>query len=303
MRPAPLELVTSPSAPSASLGRRRDIPFRLAADLSGGSDITDRSTRRRTLIASIGIAALAVTLVAPATLGAGAKTKRVSIPSAGGIPDGDSYGSSISADGRYVAFVSQAKNLIPNDGNAHEDIFVHDRKTKKTKRVSIPSGGGVSDSGSDGPSISANGRYVAFESWATNLIPNDGNAFTDVFVHDRKTKKTKRVSIPSGGGIADGSSFHSSISADGRYVAFGSDATNLIPNDGNHHADVFVHDRKKKKTKRVSRPNGGGIPDGASSRPSISTNGRFVAFPSKATNLIPTDGNSVEDIFVRGPLR
>ena len=200
---------------------------------------TDRPTRRRTLITSLGIAALAVTLVAPATLGAGAKTKRVSIPSGGGIPDSNSLAPSISASGRYVAFDSSATNLIPNDGNGKDDVFVHDRKTKKTKRLSRPTGPGIAGH-SLAPSISASGRYVAFASIATNLISNDGNDDVDIFVHDRKTKKTRRVSRPTGGGIPDDGSSEPSISADGRFVAFESAATNLIPNDGNGKTDIFL---------------------------------------------------------------
>jgi Tol biopolymer transport system component len=259
---------------------------------------TARAARRSTILVGVGIAALAIVLVAPAALGANAKTKRVSIPTGGGIPNNESSAPSISADGRFVAFSSKATSLIANDGNSDWDIFVHDRKKKKTRRVSIPTGGGIPNSASFDPSISADGRYVAFQSFASNLISNDGNAAADIFVHDRKNKKTRRVSIPTGGGIPNSRSDAPSISANGRFVAFQSSASNLVANDGNAHEDIFVHDRKKKKTRRVSIPSRGGIPNSDSNLASISGDGRYVAFFSLASNLIANDGNSFADIFV-----
>jgi Tol biopolymer transport system component len=248
--------------------------------------------RARRVAITLGIAALAITLIAPVAGAANAKTKRVSIKQGGGDANSDSSGTSVSRDGRFVAFGSNASDLIGNDGNANSDVFVFDRKTKKTKRVSLKKGGGDANGGSYGPSISADGRFVAFNSAASDLIGNDGNAKLDVFVFDRKTKKTKRVSLKKGGGDPNDASFSPSISANGRFVAFASEASDLIGNDGNSMEDFFVFDRKTKKTKRVSLKRGGGDANASSQLPSISAGGRYVAFRSAASDLIGNDGNS-----------
>jgi Tol biopolymer transport system component len=254
--------------------------------------------RGKTFVLSLGAAALAVAVVAPAAGAATAKTKRVSVRSSGAQATDRSDDPSISANGRYVAFWSDAANLVSKDKNGERDIFVRNRKTKRTKRVSVRSSGVEVDGGSGQPSISADGRYVAFSSMATDLVGIDTNLSNDVFVHDRKTKKTRRVSVPTGGGQADTSSWDPSISADGRFVAFSSLAKNLVANDTNDWNDIFVHDRKTKKTKRVSVKSGGGQSNGDSGNPSISANGRFVAFWSEATNLVAGDTNGKFDIYV-----
>lgn len=220
----------------------------------------------------------------------------------------------ISDDGRYVAFSSAAFNLVPGDTNMTVDVFVHDRKTGETTRVSVSSSGEQGDRGSGGPAISADGRYVGFTSGATNLVPTDTNSRADVFVHDRETGATTRVSVSSSGGTGNEPSHAASISADGRYVAFVSDASNLVPGDTNacgdpHYYprcdDVFVHDRATGRTVRASvsssEKQGNGPSGGArlESGPAISSDGRFVAFSSGATNLVRGDTNGVEDVFVR----
>ena len=130
---------------------------------------------------TLGVAALAITLIAPAAGAANAKTKRVSIKQGGGDANGESFASSISANGRFVAFNSDASDLIGNDGNRSTDVFVFDHKKKKTRRVSLKQGGGDTNGLSSGPSISADGRFVAFQSDASDLIGNDGNSKRDVF--------------------------------------------------------------------------------------------------------------------------
>jgi hypothetical protein len=244
------------------------------------------------------------------------KTTRVSVRSNGGeTAGGGSYAPSISASGRFVTFHSDATNLVGNDDNGVSDVFVHDRETKKTTRVSVRSNGAqAEDGGSQAPAISGSGRFVTFHSEATNLVGGPsvatalgggGVALVDVFVHDRETKKTTRVSVRSNGDPAEGgASYAPSISASGRFVTFQSDATNLAAGDDNGLGDVFVHDRKTKKTRRVSVRSAGEEPeDGVSSNPSISGDGRFVTFDSDATNLVANDDNASLDIFVRGPLR
>lgn len=226
------------------------------------------------------------------------KTTRVSVSSRGVQGNAPSIHAEISADGRFVAFRSDATNLVPGDTNGAQDVFVHDRKTGRTTRVSVSSRGAQSDGVSWWVLISGNGRFVAFSSWATNLVPNDTNGVLDVFVHNRRTGRTTRVSVSSRGAQANGDSFAHAISADGRFVAFGSDANNLVPGDTNDTGDVFVHDRWTGRTTRVNVGPGHAQANGLSLGPALSPGGRFVAFPSEASNLVQGDTNGVSDIFV-----
>ena len=238
-------------------------------------------------------------------------TDRVSVDSTEAQANQDSYLPSISADGRYVAFESAATNLASGDTNGRYDVFVRDRQLGTTERVSIGSAGEQGNSDSLNASISADGRFVAFSSYADNLVPGDTNGASDVFVHDRQTAQTERVSVGSGGAEGNGNTgsysdyWHgSSISADGRYVAFESEASNLVPGDTNASADVFVRDRQSGTTERVSISSAGGQGNYASGDfgVSISADGRYVAFESIATNLVPQDTNVSPDIFVRDRL-
>ncbi len=226
-------------------------------------------------------------------------TERVSVDSIGLQAAGDSYFADISADGRYVAFYSLAGNLVPTSSNEVADVFVHDRDTGETAQVSVATDGTQGNDGSYLPAISADGRYVAFESDATNLVDSDTNSATDIFVHDRETGQTTRVSVSTGGAQGNYGSFLADISADGRYVAFESDATNLVSGDLNLSADVFVHDRQTGQTERVSVATDGTEGDWDSSAASISGNGRYVAFQSDAANLVAGDTNWWTDVFVR----
>jgi len=210
---------------------------------------------------------------------------------------------SISADGRFITFYTAASNLVKDDDNAVADVFVRDRVAGKTTRVSASSAGDEANGSSSDASISGDGKLVTFSSNATNLIGTDANAERDIFVHNRSRGSTRRISVSSADEEADGSSGSPSISADGRYVAFESAAENLIANDSNNFVDVFVRDRKRQTTVRVSLTNGGDEGNSESSYPFISANGRFVAFQSAATNLIGNDTNATTDIYVRGPLR
>jgi Tol biopolymer transport system component len=234
---------------------------------------------------------------APGALLAGTTT-RVSIASDGAQGNRVSYASSISADGRYVVFASHANNLVPGDTNGAADIFVHDRQTGQTSRVSVASNGTQGNSKSYGPSISADGRYVAFHSDASNLVPGDTNGTRDVFVHDRQTGQTSRVSVASSGTQGNGTSYSRSLSADGRYVVFYSHANNLVPGDTNGRTDVFVHDRQMGQTSRVSVASDGAQGNDWSYDPFISADGRYVVFASYASNLVPGDTNGTHDIFV-----
>ena len=230
-------------------------------------------------------------------------TKLISKSSSGKRSDGSSSEPSVSADGRFVAFASDAKNLVNGDTNAEWDIFVHDRRKKRTTRVSVKSNGAEVFGDSTAAQISADGKIVAFVSTA-DISTNDINgADRDVYVHNRRTKTTKLASISSGGTGGNGHSDRPSISPDGRFVAFASDAGNLVGGDTLGERDVFIHDRKKSKTKRISVGKNGAEADGRSGDSSISSGGRFVAFDSRASNLIGSDTNFDADVFRRGPLR
>src|SRR5437867_1946752 len=176
------------------------------------------------------------------------ETVRVAVDSAGAQGNSGSFVPSISATGRWVAFASGATNLVAGDTNTATDIFVHDLKTGQTVRVAVDSAGGQGNDSSFVPAISATGRVVAFDSLATNLVAGDTNGHRDVFVHDRTTGQTVRVSVDSVGGQGNDSSFVPSLSATGRWVAFASGATNLVAGDTNKVSDVFVHDRRTGQT-------------------------------------------------------
>src|SRR3990172_1262940 len=224
-------------------------------------------------------------------------TERVSIDSAGAEANGGSYEAAVSGDGRYVAYRSIATNLVPADTNALGDVFVHDRQTGATERVSVDSAGVQSNGASYEPSVSGDGRYVAFRSAASNLVPGDDNAFQDIFVHDRQTGATERVSVTSAGGQATNNSYEPAISGDGRYVTFRSRAADLVAGDTNANDDIFVHDLQTGTTERVSVASGGGQSDGYSANPTITSDGRFVGFYSNASDLTSNDANAAGDIF------
>jgi Ca2+-binding RTX toxin-like protein/archaellum component FlaF (FlaF/FlaG flagellin family)/gas vesicle protein len=223
-------------------------------------------------------------------------TTMVSVASDGTRGILDSYHPAISADGRYVAFYSDASNLVPGDTNNKYDIFVHDRQTGETTRVSVATDGTEGNELSSSPTISADGRYVTFRSDADNLVPGDTNKNPNIFVHDRQTGETTRVSVAADGTEGNGWSDYPAISADGRYVAFQSDADNLVPGDTNGKYDIFVHDRQTGETTRVSVATDG--TQGNGYYPAISADGRYVAFLSDASHLVPGDTNGKDDIFV-----
>ncbi|WP_203790950.1 PD40 domain-containing protein [Paractinoplanes rishiriensis] len=226
-----------------------------------------------------------------------ARTTRVSVTSAGAEADNTSHSPAISADGRYVAFVSHAANLVPGDTNATEDVFVHDRQAGTTRRISVSTAGVEANERSLGPTITADGRYVAFGSFATNLVPSGASG---VFVRDLRQNHTELASVTSSGVPAGGNlGLNAAISAQGRHVAFYTDAPDVVPGDTNTVQDIFVRDLRADTTSRAGLSSTGLQGDDNSFAPAISGNGRFVAFGSFATNLVPGDTNGVEDIFVQ----
>ncbi len=225
-------------------------------------------------------------------------TERVSVASDGTQGNLDSKIPSISADGRFIVFLSTASNLVSGDTNGTWDVFMHDRQTGTTEQVSISSSGAQANRNSDRPFISADGRFVSFGSDASNLIPGDTNNTSDLFVHDRQTGTTERVSISSSGAQANGQSDYPYISTDGRFITFISIASNLISGDTNSKWDTFVHDRQTGTTERVSISSSGAQANSDSNAPSISADGRFVLFASTASNLVSDDTNGASDVFI-----
>jgi Tol biopolymer transport system component len=231
-------------------------------------------------------------------------TTLVSQTPSGAAGNNDSFGPSISADGRFVAFNSDATDLTRQAVTGARDIFVRDMVTGKTHVVSIGQDGSPAGVGANSASISGNGRFVAFASFGSGLVDGDTNDAFDVFVRDRKLGTTTRVSVDSQGGEANGGSSSPAISNDGQRVAFSSDATNLVADDTNGVRDIFVHDSSAGTTTRVSVGPGGvqadgqsdgpGIRGGLSFGPDISRSGRYVTFDSIATNLVSDDTNTCE---------
>jgi len=200
---------------------------------------------------------------------------------------------SISGDGRLAVFVTEASNLVAGDVNLRPDIFVRDLQAGTTTRIQV---GDFPDSSIIQPVISSDGRWIAFHS-VMALVPEDTNGTLDVYLHDRQDGTTRRISLDSADAQVAGTSREASISADGRFVAFKSDATALVPGDTNGVVDVFVRDVLHGTTTRASVSSLGLEGHGVSSRASISGDGRVVAFQSLANDLVGDDTNGVEDVF------
>ena len=212
----------------------------------------------------------------------------------------DASGVSISGDGRYVVFCSAATNLVQDDTNGAIDVFIKDTKTGETRRVSTDSNGRQADTESHRPSLSADGCYVAFLSYATNLVPGDTNDVEDVFVKNMVTSEVCMASTDSSGAPGNGASApNPSISSNGRFVVFDSLASNLASGDANGASDVFMKDLMTTQTVLVSVDAAGDSGNGDSGAAGVSSDGRLVAFASIATNLVPGDTNGFVDAFVR----
>lgn len=229
-------------------------------------------------------------------------TTRVSVTAAGAQVIGHSEYPSISHDGRYVAYLSKAPGLVPEDANNIQDIFRHDRYTGAVERLSVSSAGVASNGLSDLPSISADGRYVAFQTFAGNFDAADlnGASYYDVYVRDVQLGTTTLMSKNSAGaGTSFGHSAKPKISANGVYVVFESDSSTLVPSDNGAFTDIFVHNRVTGITTKLSEPIPDMIGTGHSYVPSISGDGARVTFQSTGSNIAPGDTNSKGDIFLR----
>lgn len=226
-------------------------------------------------------------------------TERISVSSTGRQGNGISaYSAAVSADGRYVAFTSDASNLVPGDTNGVTDVFLRDRAGGTTTRVSVASDGSQGSNGSQLDDISADGSQVLFSSGA-KLSDRDTNGFYDAYVHDRTSRTTSRVSVGMDGQQGNGDSGGGALSPDGRYIVFGSGASNLVSGDTNGQGDTFLRDRVLRTTRLVSVSSTGRQANSYSSASGVSADGRYVLFESGASNLVRGDTNGYADVFLR----
>ena len=259
----------------------------------------DRCQTRRALVAATALTALVAPAGAAASHGV---TAPISVNTAGVIGNDQSNYADLTPDGRFVSFASLASNLVPGDTNGVGDVFVRDRRAGVTERVSLGVKGAQGDDDSNilgiasNTAISDDGRYVAFKSVASNLVRGDRNGTTDVFVRDRLTSTTERISVDSAENEAAGGGDSPAISPDGRYVAF---VTRDF--DADFSDDVYLRDRVAGTTVRISVAFDGGPAQNNSGGPAVGLRpgGPVVAFSSSADNLVPGDGDSADDVFVR----
>ncbi len=247
------------------------------------------------------------TLLLLAALGAGSATSaqnttRVSVTAAGAQVIGHSEAPDLSHTGRFVTFYSQAPGLVPVDVTAEEDVFVVDRYKGTIERASVSTAGVEGNSDSREPTISADGRLVAFLSFATNLDPLDQGIASDIYLRNRVTGTTSLVTVTSAGAHPDfGASLHPEISANGRFVVFDS-AAKFVVEDNGAVDDVYLRDLLLGTTIRVNLRPDGGPSNSAGIRPGISGDGRFICYESTDPMLVPGDTNSTADVFVRDML-
>jgi Tol biopolymer transport system component len=238
----------------------------------------------------------AIALGAPSPAGAQSAT-RVSVASDGGESNGPNFFGAVSKNGRFVVFSSDATNLVPGDTNGKTDVFWRDRSTGETRRVSVNDDGVEANGRSFASGVSRDGRLVLFWSHATNLVGGDFNGVEDLFLHDTVLHTTTRLIAGGDGFETNGGNRFPTMSDDGRFVAFESSATNIVPGDFNGRVDIYLLDRRTGQVRRVGQPPVGES-NGDSLRPQLSPNGRFLAFESSASNLVPGDTNGTIDAFM-----
>ena len=224
--------------------------------------------------------------------------ERVNVSPNGIEADQDSESPDISGDGKLIVFSSAAENLVPGDTNLKKDIFLRNRLTGNTILVSHSYTGSGANNISINPSISADGRYIVFESSASNLVPNDTNGYRDIFLYDNESDQLKIISINNNGEQGDRNSRDPQISADGRFVTYKSFARNLTTGDSNSSSDIFIYEINTGVTSLISKDSSGILGNNHSGSPTLSGDGRYVVFQSSASNLVPGDSNSVDDIFL-----
>lgn len=249
--------------------------------------------RRRCLIAL----ALAGTLLAMGPKFPKAEVQRIPGWSTDHEPDFGGLRPKLSASGRWIAFESKSTNLLETEGDFSNDIYLYDARKDLTLQVSRVEGGGDPSLSCTRPAIAGSGRFVAYDSADTQIVTPDVANTSEVFLFDRKKKITERISVSSEGEAVSGHSSAAAVSKSGRHVAFESTSTQLVPGDSNNKRDIFLRDRKKRTTTRLSLASDGGQADQDCVAPAISGNGRFVAFTTRAA-LVPEDTNGFEDVYV-----
>ena len=232
-----------------------------------------------------------------------ADTRQITSGIGGSHPDNDSGYPRITADGRYVVYASAASNIVPNDTNNAADIFLYDRVANTTELISVNSQSQQANGRSINPVVSPDGRYVAFDSEATNLTSGPTNGFSNVYLRDRVANTTELISVNMTGKPAIYGADSPGVSPDGRYVVFISGSYDLVPNDTNSDADIFLRDRQTGKTERVSVTSEGKQANiGIGGYPSVSADGRYVVFDALeeiADGLVPNDDTNVDQVFLR----
>jgi Tol biopolymer transport system component len=225
--------------------------------------------------------------------------KKISVDTQGTPGNSGSFTPSISSNGRYVVYESNANNLVPGDNNVSLDIFLYDKKKGTTVMISANNASGTpvpGNAASNFARISGNGRYVVYQSDATNLVAGDGNGASDIFLFDKKKKITYLISVTANG-QGNGNSITPFISNNGRYIVYASYANNLADNDNNGTSDIFLYDTGTGVTRLVSADSAGQSANGESLSPRISGNGRYIVYSSAARNLVEGDTNNLPDIF------
>jgi Tol biopolymer transport system component len=231
------------------------------------------------------------------------ETIKVSVRPGGVFTDLNSWNPAVSADGTHVVFTSGDGGLVPGDIEGPQDVFVRNLDTWDIERVSVSSGSVESNGRNGVGAINADGSVVAWWSRASNLVNDDDNGQDDIFVRDRIADTTTRINVSSAGEQATGGgSYHVSITDNGRFVVFMSDAGNLVDDDNNERGDIFSHDRLTGITRRHNlTPNGAGGND-YSRAPSVSPDGMYIAFESLASDFVAGDDNLAQDVFIaQGP--
>ena len=220
-------------------------------------------------------------------------TTIVSLDRTGGPANGNSTLAVISDDGRYVAFTSRATDLVVGDTNEFVDVYLHDRQASSTVLVSRTPSGSAGNGNSGSPAISADGASVVFESFATDLVGGDTNGIQDVFVFDVATAAVEAVSVGMDGTTSNHGGGDGRVAAGGRYIVFESRSSDIVSEDHNDRYDIYLRDVVSGTTSLVSRRPDGRPGDKSSYAPDISSDGRFVAFWSKAKELAPGEGGAV----------
>ena len=282
-----------------------DAPAHGSIEIAGGKltytpddGFTGLETFAYTVADPSGATATATVHMGVGPFPAGAPTERLDLTSKGLSIVTPELAPVLSGDGRFIAF-STLRALVSDDTNNVRDVYLYDRGRRELKRISVASDGTQGNGDSQRPAISNNGRYVVYESTASNLVADDHNGVMDVFRFDRITGQTNRISVATGGGEGSGASSFARISDDGDTVAFLSESFELVANDANGARDAFVRTISSGITERVSLTTSGGEADATSNSLALSSDGHTVAFETAATNLVADDHNRLSDEFVR----